>query len=58
MNNAHFYPEKCSKSKKYINYTLGVFCVQGKAGGYKTHCRYNFYLILGQQTHFECPKRS
>ena len=40
------------------NYTLGVFCARGEAEGCKTHRGFNFYSILRQQTHFECPKRS
>ena len=41
---------------KCRNYTLGVFCARGEAEGYKTHRGFNFYSILRQQTHFECPK--
>ena len=45
-------------SRECRNYTLGVFCARGKAEGCKTHRGFNFYSILRQQTHFECPKRS
>ena len=43
---------------KCRNYTLGIFCARGEAEGYKTHRGSNFYLILQQQTHFECPSET
>ena len=46
------------KSHECRNYTLGVLCARGEAEGCKTHRGFNFYSILRQQTHFECPKRS
>ena len=58
INNAHFYPAKCSKSIKCRNYTLGVFRARGEAEGYKSHRGNNIYLILQQETHFDVPKRS